>query len=495
MVDSSVDERTEGQAPRSAYHGVVPLRTKLIYAVGATAESTINFAFNVFNFFFYTNVLGLPGTLAGLAITIALVADAITDPLIGGVSDRWRSRFGRRHPFMFAAPIPVTVCLFLIYSPPEFGTTGLFLWLTVFSMLLRSTMTLFHVPHLAMGAELSSDFTERTRVMSLNTLLGFLGGMGTIFIGYTFFFAPSAEYQNGLLDSASYPYFALFAALVGGGIMLFSAVFTRNLIPRLPQPSASLPKFSAKEFGNDIWLALKNSNYLTMLIGILLLSATLGTRETVNLHANTYFWELVPEQIRYFSLVGILGPVIAFLSAAPLHERFEKKATLVGVLAGYAVFGSLPVLLRVAGLFPDTDSQWLLPGLLTFHVGQLSCAMLSLITAASMLADIADEQELATGLRQEGVFYSARSFFGKASSGLGHLVAGVALDLIQFPVGAEPGTVPAEQVIQIGLIEGPLAAIPGVIAIAFYLRFNLTRARHKEIQAALAARHASSSSG
>ena len=466
----------------------MPLRTKVAYAIGAASESTINLAFNVFNFFFYTNVLGLSGTLAGLAITIALIADAITDPLIGGLSDRWRSRLGRRHPFMFAAPVPVAGCLFLIYSPPEFGSTGLFVWLTVFSILLRSSMTLFHVPHLALGAELSSDFTERTRVMSMNTLLGFLGGYSTVFIGYTFFFAPSPGYENGLLNAPNYPYFAAFAALVGGSVMLCSAVFTRALIPKLPQPSPSQAKLSVKGFASDILLALKNSNYLMMLLGILLVSATLGTRETVNLHAQTYFWELVPEQIRYFSLAAIAGPVIGFVSAARLHDRFEKKASLIGVLVGYAIFGSLPVLLRLAGLFPEPGSDELLPTLLVFHAGQTTCAILSLITAASMLADIADEQELATGLRQEGVFYSARAFFGKASSGLGHLVAGVALDLIQFPVGAEPGTLPADQVIQIGLLEGPLAAIPGVIGILFYLRFNLTRAQHREIQQALAKR-------
>ncbi len=481
-------EREQVGRVHSAYEGSVPLGTKLAYAVGATAESTINFAFNVFNFFFYTNVLGLPGTLAGLAITIALIADAITDPLIGGLSDRWRSRLGRRHPFMFAAPIPLALWLFLIYSPPDFGATGLFIWLTVFSLLLRSTMTLFHVPHLALGAELSSDFTERTRVMSMNTLLSFAGGYGTIFIGYTFFFTPSSEYANGLLDRSHYPYFAIFASMIGAGVMLVSALCTRHVIPLLPQSSESSARLTVKEFGNDILLAIKNSNYLMMLVGILLLSATLGTRQTVELHAQTYYWELIPEQIRYFSLVGISGPVLAFLSAVWLHERYEKKATLIGVLVGYAAFASFPVLLRLAGIFPEPGNAWLLHCLLAFHVGQTTCAMLSLITAASMLADIADEQELATGLRQEGVFYSARSFFGKASSGFGHLVAGVALDLIRFPVGAEPGTVPADQVLYIGLLEGPIAAIPGLLSVVFYLRFNLTRAKHKEIQIALANR-------
>ena len=106
----------------------------------------------------------------------------------------------------------------------------------------------------------------------------------------------------------------------------------------------------------------------------------------------------------------------------------------------------------------------------------------------SALADIADEHELNTHRRQEGIFYAARSFFAKASSGLGHLLAGIAIDVIDFPVGAEPGTVDQEIIFKLGLIDGPIAVVPGVIAVFFYLQYNLTRERHAAIQARLQAR-------
>ena len=186
------------QVGTSAYPAGVPYGIKFVYGIGAAAEAIIGVAFNAFNFFFYTNIMGVPGTLAGLAITIALVVDAVTDPLVGTLSDRWRSRLGRRHPFMFAAPLPVMLCLFLIYSPPAgFSSFTLFLWLTGLTVIMRSAMTLFHVPHLALGAELSADFTERTRVMSINTLLGSVGGFGTAFVAYSFVFSATPEYSNG----------------------------------------------------------------------------------------------------------------------------------------------------------------------------------------------------------------------------------------------------------------------------------------------------------
>ena len=131
----------------------------------------------------------------------------------------------------------------------------------------------------------------------------------------------------------------------------------------------------------------------------------------------------------------------------------------------------------------------LIPSLIVFYVFTASFGIVLLISAMSALADIADEQELMTGRRQEGIFYAARSFFAKASSGLGHLLAGIAIDVIAFPVGAKPGTVDPATIFQLGLIDGPIAIIPGVIAIVFYLRYNLSRKRHAEIQATLQERH------
>ena len=145
-------------------------------------------------------------------------------------------------------------------------------------------------------------------------------------------------------------------------------------------------------------------------------------------------------------------------------------------------------MLRIAGYFPENDSDLLIPFLMVFYLLTLTFGVILLISAMSALADIADEHELHTHRRQEGIFYAARSFFAKASSGLGHLLAGIAIDIIDFPVGAEPGTVDPEIIFRLGLIDGPIAVVPGVIAVFFYLRYNLTRRRHTEIQAQLKAR-------
>ncbi len=490
MKGQETAQTSSGRSRISAYPGSVPPSVKFFYAIGASSEAIIGVAFNSFNFFFYTNLLGLPGTLAGLSITIGLVIDAITDPLIGSFSDRWKSRLGRRHPFMFAAPLPVITCLFLIYSPPEsLQETGLFFWLTGLVVLMRSFMTLFHVPHLAMGAELSSDFTERTRVMSTNMLLGALGGATTYFVGMSYFSSFKAEFGNGLLNSAAYPQLAITAGLIGGTIMLLSTLLTLKLIPYLPQPPKDVPRFTLLEFFKDTKAALANRNYLFLLIGYLLLSATLGTRSTVEIHMVTYFWELLPAQLRYFGMGLLIGPIIGALITSTLHQRFDKKPTIIGGLICLCIFSAAPVVLRMLGLFPANGSTILFPCLFGFYVLWTTSGMVLLVSVMSALADIADEHEINTGRRQEGIFYAARSFFAKASSGLGHLLAGIAIDVIAFPVGSEPGTVEAGTLFKLGLVDGPIGIIPAVIAIGFYLQYSLTREKHAAVQEQLKLRH------
>jgi Na+/melibiose symporter-like transporter len=357
---------------------------------------------------------------------------------------------------------------------------------------MRTSITLFHVPHLALGAELSADFTERTRIMSLNTLLGGVGGYGTYVIALTFFFNKTPEFDNGLLNASAYPSLAISAAFLGGTVMLASTILTLKVIPLLPPMHDSIERFNFSSFLLDLKSALTNQNYLMLLIGYLLLSATLGTRDTIGLHMNTYYWELVPSQIRYFALAGLAATLFGYAVTAPLHNRFEKKPVLIVGLIFLLFFATAPVLLRIFGLFPENGSDALMPMLMIFYLLTLIFGVILLISAMSALADIADEHELNTHRRQEGIFYAARSFFAKASSGLGHLLAGIAIDLIDFPVGAEPGTVDPDTIFRLGIIDGPIAVIPGIIAVFFYLKYRLTRARHEEIQAELSKRRSAS---
>jgi Na+/melibiose symporter-like transporter len=107
---------------------------KISYGLGQAAEGIKTAAFNVFVFFYYTQVLGLPTAYTGIAIGIALAVDAITDPVIGSLSDNWQGKNGRRHPFMYASILPLGLVFIGLFNPPELGEFSLFVWLTVFSV-------------------------------------------------------------------------------------------------------------------------------------------------------------------------------------------------------------------------------------------------------------------------------------------------------------------------------------------------------------------------
>jgi Na+/melibiose symporter-like transporter len=459
--------------------------TKLGFGVGAVAEGAIIIAFNSWNFLFYNQVLGLSGTLAGLAVTISLVLDGICEPVVGSLSDRWKSKLGRRHPFLFAAPIPLAITFFLLYAPPQ-GLSGipLFLWFTVFATLHRQALTLYQIPHLALGAELSSDYHQRSIVMSYSTLFAVVGGAGTAWYGWTWF----GNNAGGSTARANYPALALGVALVAAVTIFISAWTTRDQVARLRQPKANAPRFSIPQLIIEIKDCLSNSNYRVLLLGLFALSATIGVLETLQSYVALFFWQFSEKTIRGFALASPPAFILAFFVTVRLHRKYDKRKTLLGALWLTAIIVATPISLRLLGLYPSTPKGAFPLNMLAIFLYYFASAVM-MITVLSALADVADEHELNTGRRQEGVFYAARTFFSKLSTGFGHILAGLAIDIIHFPTKAKPGEVAQDVLDKLGFVQGPLAALPALIAIYFYGKYAIDRKRHTEIQTALAARH------
>ena len=470
----------------------VSLRTRLFFGSGTAAEQICLYSFGLLSMLYYNQVLGLSATLAGLAPTLALVFDAVSDPLMGSISDRFKAKkWGRRHPFMFFAPVPIALCFFAIFNPPDsLEGFGLFLWFTGFAVALRTFMTLFHVPHLALGGELSSNYLERSQIMSYNMFFGWVGAAGTHYVALTFAFAATLEYANGLLNPGAYPIFSAIAAVIVVLILYSSAWFTRDQIPRLSQPSENQPKFSLFEFWSDIKAVLVNRNYVFLLLGLFFLSIMLGTRAALNLYMNIYYFELLPEQIAYYVFGSAVGYVGAFALTTHMHRLFDKRATIVVSAICLSIIPALPVILRMAGYFPDNHTPLLLPTMIAFAgLSGIGLGVLN-ISVMSALADLADENELLYGRRQEGVLFAARTFFSKADMALGHFLAGIALDLIQFPVKSTPGEVDADVIYWLGLVDSPITIIPGLIAAGIYAGYRINKKRYTEIQAQLEVKRA-----
>jgi Na+/melibiose symporter-like transporter len=463
------------------------MRTKLAFGVGASAEASILIAFNTFNFLFYNNVLGLSGTLTGAAVTVSVLFDAVSDPLIGSISDRWKSRLGRRHPFLYTAPIPLGLCFYAIYSPPEaFEGVSLFLWFSTFTILMRTALTLYQVPHLALGAELSTDYRERSVVMAYNSIFQMVGGALTFFVVWTYFDGLDGKTAN----RSGYPVMGAFVGILAAVVVLVSAWFTRDRIPLMARPPEDLPAFTLGALFTDIRDCARNQSYVMLLVGLVFLSAFQGIRETIGSYMSLFYWELEPSQIRFFAFFTVPAFAFAFVATPRLHERFDKRETIIGSVAMLALLAAAPVTLRILGWIPENGSPAIFWILATAVLLLYACGAILNISVMSALADVADEHELEHGRRQEGIFYAARTFFGKLTSALGHLLAGIAIDLIGFSPKSTPGEVDPDVIFRLGVVDGHVAVVPALISIFFYARYRINRQKHDATRRALDKRHA-----
>jgi GPH family glycoside/pentoside/hexuronide:cation symporter len=460
------------------------LHTKIFYGIGQLGEGIKNTSFEVFLFFYYNQVLGLAGTYAGAATFIALGVDAFFDPLAGSLSDSLRSRWGRRHPFMYAGAVPFGVLFYLLFVPPAgLGQIGLFLWLTSFAIAVRMAMAIYLIPHNALGAELSADYHERTSIGGWRLAFGFLGGFAASIIGFGYFFRDTAEHALGQRNLVAYPAFAAFFGVMATLAVLWSALGTHSRIKHLVTPThAPEPLSFARLFG-EMSDSLRSPSFRALFVGTLVFFVTRGVQTTLGLHLSVHFWELGSQEILKVSLASFAGLVVGLPFWTIVSRRTDKKPSFMIGVAIFSVFVVAGPVLKLAGIWPERANETLYLGLLEAFgfLGAFGAAA-SLITATSMMADLTDEHEFETGRRQEGIFFGALAFSGKASSGLGHLIAGVALDLIAFPTNADRGSVPPEVVRHLGMIYGPGTILVLILGVVYFARYQLTATRVSEIQ-------------
>jgi GPH family glycoside/pentoside/hexuronide:cation symporter len=457
------------------------LPIKLGYAAGQLIDGIVNNALSVFLLFYVTAVCGLPGGLAGVALSLGIIVDAVMDPAIGAWSDGWRSRLGRRLPFMLAGLLPIAVTFVLIFTlPTNLGQWGLSIWLALLSITLRISTSLFILPYQAVGAELSDDYAERSSVMAWRWGMGMTGAALAVSLGFGVFLAGN----QGLSRRAGYAPFALALAaifLLGG---LISARTTYLARRRLHAPSQDSGSFGARVL-RGVREAFHSHSFRILFIGALLFFVALGTNSSLALHANTFFWHLTSAQTQLVTLALFVGLLAGAPLAGPFLARMEKATVLIVGMVGLLVAQGGPVLLRFFHGLPWTGQHlaWFLAGVM-FVGGALMAT--AAIAFSSMMADAADEHEHLFGMRREGLFFAAWAFASKTATGAGALIAGMVLQLIGFPTdlaerGGTTAVLPEHLVNLLGLFYGPGAALLTLGAVLTTLLYRLDSRTHAAI--------------
>ncbi len=465
----------------------IQAKEKFFYASGAVANGVKGDAFTFFLLFFYSNVIGLTPGLASLAIFIALMVDAFTDPIMGVISDRTNHRLGRRHPYFLLGIIPMGLSYFMLFSIQsswDLSQQYLFLWMLTFTILTRLGMTIFDVPHRSLGSEMSRSYTERTSIFAAREMFGWAGGLFNAFLAYTVFFKDTPEYIPGTQNPEPWIYYGM----TGATLMTISVLVTYFGTLKYRNTSSNNEiSFNLKLIFSQIFIALKNKSFQIFFFGYLFIAVSWGLNSSLQIYMNTYFWEFKSIMIASFLGIYALSTFSAFLLIPRLVLFLEKRSILLFAIAFAALIPPIPIVLYLNDILPDSGSWNLFFALAPFIYIANTCLSSSAIIRESMLGDISDEVELESKIGQQGLMYASSSLIGKLNTGLGILVAGLALEFIGFPQGSE--VLPNDgQIFSLAMVQGPFVAVMMIIPFGIFFFYKIDRQRHKNILSQLEVR-------
>jgi glycoside/pentoside/hexuronide:cation symporter, GPH family len=265
-MDGASAPKDDGATPLiEADEPPLSIRTKAFYGLGESVSGITQTATDTFLLFYLTAVVGLSGTRAGTALFIALLVDSVADPLIGYASDNTRSRWGRRHPYLFASVIPLAVTVGLLYSTPHIdGQWLLFVCATSVLLLLRISFSVYALPFIALGAELSRDYRERSVIQSYRTFFWIAAYGVTIYIGLGLFLSG----ENGLLNRPAYAGFGWTCTGLVVIVGLLSACYTFKDRPPLPRTRPHHRVGVAHLFG-EVRDVARNPSFLVLFLTVL----------------------------------------------------------------------------------------------------------------------------------------------------------------------------------------------------------------------------------
>ncbi|MCS6774732.1 MAG: MFS transporter [Anaerolineae bacterium] len=449
----------------------VPLLTKLAFGSGDVGPAVATAVMSFFLLYFFTDVARISPGAAGTILLVTKIWDAVNDPIIGFLSDRLHTRWGRRRPWFLFGAVPFGLSFFLLFQVPPFDETGKVAYYLVVALLLDTMFTVVNVPYTALTPELSRDYDERTSLNSYRFAFSIAGALiaavaHPIIVDTV---AASSDVQTGYAVSAlvwavvcTVPFFFAFAG-----------TYERHS----PEEERALPLLEGLRYA----FANRAFRYVT---AIYLLSwLVVQTLSTLIVYYLTY-WLRRPDAVPSV-LLGVQGSALVwlFIWGAISRGRAGKKGVyLLGMTAWVAV--SL-VLFAV-------QPTWLIEVVIALAALAGVGVSVAYLIPWAMLPDVIELDELETGVRREGTFYGLFVLLQKLGLALGLFIVGQVLELTGYvtppPGAAEPIEQPASALLAIRLMMGPVAALVLIAGMALVARFPITRETHARALRRLAER-------
>lgn len=463
------------------------LKVKAAYGFGAVSTGITDTGFNYFLLIFYSQVVGLDARLVSLAITLSLMFDAFADPIVGLWSDNFRSRWGRRHPFIYASAVPAAISYAFLWMPPAgWDQYALFWYLLGLSILIRVFITFYETPSSALLPELTYDYDDRASVQGGRFFFGWSGGnvmtVAMFLAIFPAFVTPAIP--NGQFNRDAY---AVYGLIAGGVVLLAILVCGLGTHARIAsfQPPPRRRMTLATIFA-ETRHTLADRSFGVLFAAAILGAVAQGLSASLTFYFTTFFWGFSAQQIGLITIGVFAAAALGGLLAPFASRRLGKKrgAMVVGLVA--FIGAPLPMVMRLLDLLPangDPRLFWIVLTANTIDTGLIICFQ---ILTSAMVADLVDRAELRTGRRSEGVFFAALTFIRKAVLGMGLIAASFILTMSGFPAGAKTGEVAPDTLWRLGAFYVPTILALWLTMMAVISRYRLSRGDHEANLRALA---------
>jgi len=464
MIGESDGAAASGLGPEEGAEKL-PRRLKLLYSTGDLSTSIPLAIIMFYQLYFLTDVAGLRPDHAAWAVGIGRVWDAVNDPLFGLISDRIRTRWGRRRVLLLFGAVPLGLSFAMLWLVPPWRPGALVAYYAVAFMLFDTVFTAVHVGYNALTPELTPDYDERSSLNGYRMVFSISGTLGAIIL---------ATVAGWIISDKR----LLYAALgVGLGLLSIIPPLIVFSVTR-ERPAAAQP--SPLPLRRALAATLANRPF-RLVMGLYLLSWTTASILAAVLVYYANYYLRVPDQANYFVLAA-QGAAILFIPLwVWVARRLDKRrAFILGTLSWIAV---------LAGLLTLQPDQVVPAYLLAALAG--SGIATAYVIPWSMIPDIIEYDEVHTGQRREGSYYAFASFFQKLATGIAIWAMGVALALTGYTTptaGAPLPQQPPPAVTAIRTFMSPVPMVLLILAILFAWRYPISREQHKALRAELASR-------
>lgn len=440
---------------------MVTTREKIAYGLGDTASNIIFQTVMLFLTFFYTDIFGISPAYVGTMFLAVRLIDAVTDPLMGWLSDHTRTRWGRFRPYLLWFALPFGIISVLTFTTPDLSDSGKLVYAFVTYTALMMVYTAINIPYCALGGVLTTNPDERVSIQSYRFVFAMLGGL--LVSGLTL---PLVDYFGEGDKALGYQQTILAMSVLGTALFLLCFLGTRE--------RDNPVKAEKLNFKSDLKALVKNDQWRILCAAATFLLTGLVLRTTIAIYYVKYYLQ-VPDMITWFITLGMIGNIAGCALAQPLAKRVCK-------VKAYISLQWISASICIGSFFIAPDQ--LVLAFVGYFLWNFFTNMGSPLLWAKM-ADTVDYGHWKTGVRITGMLYSSIIFFIKLGLALGGAIAGWLL----AAYGYQADTEQTETAIQGILLSFTVYPALGAIIVAFVMgKYTLNRQKVSEVSLALSQR-------